>query len=35
MYEETMQRKQLNSAGGVLEADLKLIELGAWMKAKW
>lgn len=32
VYEKALQKKSLNSAGGVLEADLQLVELGAWMK---
>jgi len=34
VYSQAMTQKSLSSAGGVLEADLKLIELGGWMKVK-
>lgn len=31
---EVLQKRSINSAGGVLEADLQLVELGGWMKAR-
>ena len=34
LYTKTMEKQSLNSAGGVLEADLRLIELGGWMKVR-
>lgn len=34
VYSKALQKKSFNSAGGVLEADLQLIELGAWMKIR-
>lgn len=34
LYSQTVEKRSLNSAGGVLEADLKLVELGGWMKIK-
>lgn len=34
LYQKTVEKKSLNSAGGVLEADLKLVELGGWMKVR-
>lgn len=34
LYQKTLEKRSFNSAGGVLEANLKLVELGAWMKVR-
>ncbi|XP_067931851.1 citron rho-interacting kinase-like isoform X2 [Watersipora subatra] len=34
LYSNVMRKENLKSVGGVLEADLRLVELGGWMKVR-